>query len=139
MSGPNISKYLNSHWILISQSTISRKLTHNNGTFHTEAENILKAGIKSTQFLQTDTTSANVNGKQHNTHIICNPLYTDFKTVQNRDRITTIVLLMGGKERKYLYDDASFQLISVFRIAQQWVDQISDYVYLCTYSRNPTI
>lgn len=125
----DISKYLNYHGVYISQSTISRKLIYNNDIFHTEAEEILKAGVESTRFLQTDTTGANVNGKQHHTHIICNPLYTAFRTVPRKDRLTNINLLMGGKERKYLFNDISFQRLSECTIAKKWVDQIYDTLY----------
>ncbi|MCK4269270.1 MAG: hypothetical protein KAW93_02205, partial [Methanogenium sp.] len=129
LSEPDISKYLNYHGVYISQSTISRKLTYNNDIFHTDAEEILKAGVESTRFLQTDTTGANVNGKQHHTHIICNPLYTAFRTVPRKDRLTNINLLMGGKGRKYLFNDILFQRLSEFRIAKKWVDQIYGTLY----------
>lgn len=132
MSEPGIFNLLKNHGIFISQSTISKKLIENNDAFHKESKDILKAGIGSSDFLQTDTTGANVNGVQYNTHIFSNFYFTAFRTGAKKDRLSTIKHIMGDLENKYLFDNSTFQLLSDFKVAKKWIKKIRNLVYsLC--------
>lgn len=129
MSENAITAFLKNHGIHISQSTISRKLTEENKALDKESEEILKEGIKSSDYLQTDTTGANVNGTQYNTHIYSNHNFTAFRTSPKKDRISIIGHIIGDLEHKYLYNEFAFELFSKFRIAQKWVKEIRENFY----------
>lgn len=129
MSENAITAFLNNHGISISQSTISRKLTEENKTLDRESEDILKEGIKSADYLQTDTTGANVNGTQYNTHIYSNHNFTAFRTSPKKDRISIIDHIIGDLEHKYLFNELAFELLLKFRIANKWIKEIREKVY----------
>lgn len=111
MTQPAIGRFFATHNTPIARSTISRMLTDNHEEFHQEKADIITAGLQSTQYQHLDDTGARVNGKNHYTHILCNPFYTAYFTVPKKDRITVLETLCQ-EELKFTFNSASFQLMT---------------------------
>ncbi|UUX91528.1 IS66 family transposase [Methanoplanus endosymbiosus] len=134
MSENGIRAFLNNHGIFIAQSTISRKLTEKNEVLDKESEDILKEGIKSSDYLQTDTTGANVNGTQYNTHIFSNHNFTAFRTSPKKDRISIVKHIMEVLEPKYLFNEFAFEHLSNLRTAKKWIKKLRENIYNSCFS-----
>lgn len=111
MTQPAIVRFFDTHDIPIGKATISRMLTDDHEAFHQEKKEIIKAGLDSTPYQHYDDTGARVNGKNHYTHILCNPFYTAYFTVPKKDRLTVLEILCQ-EELKFTFNAESFQLMT---------------------------
>ena len=102
MTEPAIRRMLTDVALHISPATISRILTGVGGQsshteiFQAEKQDIVSAGMQSSDYQQTDDTSARVSGKNHYTHVLCNPFYTAYFTRPKKDRLTVLEILNRG-------------------------------------------
>ncbi len=104
MSEHKILELVRSTGIVISAGTLSNLLTEGRTAFATEARAVLAAGLGSGPWQHLDDASTRVNGDGQYCHILCNPLYTAYQTTPNKDRLTVIDVLRGGRPRAYRYD-----------------------------------
>lgn len=111
MTEPAIERFLTTFDIQISNSTISRMITENHDTFHQEKEDIINAGLKATPYQHIDDTGSRVNGKNHYTHVLCNPYFTAFFTRPKKDRLTLLDIICCG-ELKYELNSDSYDLMT---------------------------
>jgi hypothetical protein len=124
MSQPKIQELLENCGIVISQSTISRILINDETGFNQEKKDIFRAALECTPYHQIDDTTVRVNGNNWYSQIFCNPYYTAFFTVQGKDRLTILDLLLCGRERTYRFDLKAFCLMSDFKVSRKVTDQI---------------
>ena len=124
MSEPKILEFLENCETFISQSTISRILTNDETGFNKERDDIFLAALGSTPYHQIDDTTIRVNGENQYSQILCNPYYTAFFTVPHKDRLTILDILLCGKERTYLFDSKTFELLSYFNVSKKVTKQI---------------
>ncbi len=124
MSEPKILEFLENCGTFISQSTISRILTNDETGFNKERDDIFLAALGSTPYHQIDDTTIRVNGENQYSQILCNPYYTAFFTVPHKDRLTILDILLCGKERTYLFDSKTFELLSYFNVSKKVTKQI---------------
>lgn len=127
MTMPAIERFFSTHTILISQATISRMLTDNHELFHQEKEAIIAAGLQSTPYQHFDDTGARVNGKNHYTHVLCNPFYTAYFTVPKKDRMTVLGILCRG-ELKFTFNDKSFQMMTDWGLAEKHLSTLKSII-----------
>src|SRR5450756_2586628 len=80
---------------------------------------IFQEGLKSTPYQQIDDTGARVNSINHYTQILCNPYYVAYFTVPNKNRETILDILLCGKEKKYYFNDETFN------VSQIWMKKLS--------------
>lgn len=126
MSEPSIALFLTHHGVFISQSTISRYLTHNLDQFHEEKEEVTHSGLISTPYQQLDDTSARVNGEQWVTEILCNPYYTSYHTIQHKDRLSILHLLLGPHELHFEFTNDTFELLKELRQSAAIIDYLKN-------------
>jgi len=110
MSQPAIHRFLKTSDIYLSPATISRIITDDQSIFHQEKADILSAGLQSSIYQHIDDTGARVNGKNHYTHVLCNPFYTAYFTRPKKDRLTVLELLSGGSLVFHL-NQSAFELM----------------------------
>ena len=127
VSEPKIHEFLENVGVHISKATISRILTKDIGIFHREKAEIFQEGLKVTSYQQIDDTSARVNGVNHYTQILCNPYYTAYFTVPNKNRETILDILLCGNEKTYFFNDEAFDLMETFNIPKIWQQKLSDF------------
>jgi len=123
MSEPKILEFLRSK-IYISAGTLSNILIKDIGQFHKEKEELFRAGLESTDHQQIDDTSARVNGENHNTQVIGNQFYTAYFTVEKKNRLTILKILLGGKELKYCINNETFTLLKQLRVARKYIKEL---------------
>ena len=110
-----------------SRSIISRILTKDIDIFHQEKAEIFQEGLKSSPYQQIDDTGARVNGVNHYTQILCNPYYTAYFTVRNKNRETILDVLLCGKEKTYCFNEEAFDLMKTFNVSQIWLEKLSSF------------
>jgi hypothetical protein len=108
MSERKILDLVQSTGIVISAGTVSNLLTEGRAAFEAEALAVLKAGLGSTPYQHLDDTSTRVDGEAQYCQILCNPVYTAYRTTPGKDRRTIIEVLRGGlsgdRPRRYRFD-----------------------------------
>ena len=125
VSEPKIQELLENIGVYISKATISRILTEDNDLFHKEKSEIFQSGLSSTTYQQIDDTSARVNGNNCHTQIICNPYYTAYFTVPNKNRETILDILLCGNEKTYCFNEEAFELMEIFNVSKIWIARLS--------------
>ena len=125
VSEPKIHEFLENIGVHISKATVSRILTKDVDIFHQDKAEIFLEGLKATPYQQIDDTGARVNGNNHYTEILCNPYYTAYFTVPNKNRETILDVLLCGKEKMYCFNDEAFDLMKTFNVSQVWMEKLS--------------
>ena len=116
MTEPAIARFLKTFGIQIAKSTISRMITEDHDLFHQEKEDIINAGLKANIYQHIDDTGCRVNGKNHYTHILCNPYFTGFFTRPKKDRLTLLAILCRS-ELKFKFNESTYALMSEFGLS----------------------
>lgn len=104
MSEPIIYTFLSLAGLDISAGQISAMLLQQHASFHAERTAILAAGLASSPWQHIDTTATRVNGVNQECHVLCNPLYTVYTTLPQRDRLHVLDVLRGGAPRQFRLD-----------------------------------
>ena len=112
MSEAKIHQLLTDIGILISRGHISNILTKGNDVFHNEKNEIVIAGINSSNYQHIDDTGARVAGQNHYFSVLCNPWYTAFFTNPRKDRTTVIKILQQTEEIPYLINQKAFSFLT---------------------------
>jgi len=99
MSEPKILEFLQNFGIQISAAYIDSKLTSKQEVFHVEKDELYQAGLESMEYQQIDDTTARVNGENHYTQVVCNPLYTAYFTTEHKDRLTILDVLRNFENK----------------------------------------
>lgn len=105
VSEPKIVELLVSAGISISQGEVSHLLIKHQEVLHEEKAEIVRAGLESSPWQQTDDTQTRVNGVNEHCHVLCNPLYTAFFTQPKKDRQSVIDVLSNQQRRRYLFNE----------------------------------
>jgi hypothetical protein len=51
---------------------------------------------------------------------MCNPFYTAYFTLPQRDRVSVLQVLLGGEAPTYRYNEEAVRLLEQFKLAQKW-------------------
>lgn len=105
VSEPKIVELLASAGIIISEAEVSNLLIKDQEVWHEEKAEIVQAGLESSPWQQTDDTLTRVNGVNEHCHVLCNPLYTAYFTLPQKDRLSVIDVLSNQSERRYLLNE----------------------------------
>jgi hypothetical protein len=127
MSESCIHDMLTSYGIHISRSSVSRISRRDAALFHEDAEDILKAGVLTGEFVHIDDTGARVDGKQHFTQILCNPYFMAYETLPHKDRLSILRMLLMGIEPKFQFNDATFELLEIFNVPEKVREHLKNY------------
>ena len=131
MSQPKIHRFLDDIGVKISTGSISRILLNNIEIFHKEKDEIFETGLTLTDYHQIDDTSAIVNGKNHHTVVVCNPFYTAYFTVPNKNRLTITAILSSCEinDLSFSFNKETFDLLVYLRVSQKTIAQLHDYAF----------
>lgn len=127
MTQPAIKRFFTTFGIQISSSTISHMITENHDVFHQEKEDIITAGLKSTEYHHIDDTSCRVNGKNHYTHIVCNPYFSAYFTRKKKDRLTLLNILCRD-ELKFKINLDAYGLMTDVGLSKKCLDALQSLV-----------
>jgi hypothetical protein len=101
MSEPKIRELYQDIGVQISDGELSNWLIKQQDGFHAEKEAVHEAGLRSSPWQHSDSTSTRVNGENQNSHILCNPLYTIYQTTLRKDRLSVLDVLRQGRPRLF--------------------------------------
>jgi len=130
MTIPKIKSFLMNIGIIISNSTISRKLTkpESMDVFHNEFNELYSTALEDFSHLQIDDTSTRINGERHYTQIVCNDLCTLFFTTKRKDRLTILDILNRFRPRKYLLNAKTLNFLEEFNIGEVNIALLKPYL-----------
>lgn len=123
MTEPGIERFLKTHGIYISSGTVSKIITNDVEPLHQERKDIIDAGLVVTNYQHLDDTASRVNGKNHHTHILCNPFFTAYTTLPARDRLAVIEVLSNG-DLKFCVNEASYTLMKKLGLSEKRLGQL---------------
>ena len=95
---PLLLEQLHDMGIDISSAQLSNILIKNKEIFHREKQEVLKAGLKNSPFLNTDDTGARHDGKNGYCTAIGSPLFTYFESTESKSRINFLEILQGAQK-----------------------------------------
>lgn len=131
MTEPKILELLGYATIQISPGQISHMLTKDQEEFHAESDAVFEAGLRSSPSQHIDDTTTRVNGQNQNCHILCNPVYTAFRTKPHKDRLTVLDVLRNGRPRIFLINTEALSYLeglplskATRQILQNWQDGV---------------
>ena len=136
VSEPKILDFLTNVGVNISAGSISNILIKDNEQFHEEKTEIVNAGLESTEYQQTDDTKARVNGKNHHSHILCNPYYTAYTTKENKSRLAVLEVLKNGNPLQYCLNHQAFEIASQLKLGKKYLNQLKKLTSDIEYSEN---
>jgi len=116
MSEPIIRALLTQAGVQISTGQISNLLIADQERFHQERAAVLAAGLQSSPWQHIDTTSTRVDGINQQCHVLCNPLYTVYTTLPQRDRLHVLDVLRGGTPRSFRLDASAERLMRLMDV-----------------------
>ena len=126
MSEPKIGEFLENFNVEVSSGSLSNILTRTAGQFEKAYDEVLVSGLTSTNYQQTDDTSARVAGKSWHTHIVCNPYYTFYSTRPSKDRLSVLSVLQNVKSLRFRFNSQTLDILDKeFEIATKWREKIS--------------
>ena len=125
MTEPKIRELLENFDVRISAGSVSKILTNTANEFTAELDEMVRAGLESTAYQQTDDTSARVAGKFWHTHILCNPYYTAYFTKPHKDRLSVLEVLQNTEDLKFLLNSDTLRLLEQeFNLPKKWHEQL---------------
>lgn len=124
VSEPKIVEWLASAGIIISEAEVSNLLIKQHEPLHEEKAAIVRAGLESSPWQQTDDTGTRVNGVNAHCHILCNPLYTAFFTLQRKDRLSVIDALANQQPRRYLLHEQALAALQERHLSPSLLKQV---------------
>jgi hypothetical protein len=103
---PKLLELFRQAGVEVSSGWLATLLSADQPVFTTEARAVERAGLASSPWQHSDTTSTRVKGEARHCHVLGNPLYTVYHTLANKDRLAVLDLLRGshwsGQPRTYL-------------------------------------
>jgi hypothetical protein len=101
MSEPKIRELFGHAGVQISAGELSNLLIKDQESFHTEQDAVYEAGLRSSPWQHTDDTLTRVNGQNQHCHVVCNPVYTAYRTKPTKERLVVLDVLRNGRPRRF--------------------------------------
>ena len=127
MSEPKILELLHTIGLQISSGQLSDFLIKKQEQFHTESQDVLRAGLTSSSWQHLDSTATRIDGKSQNCHVLCNPFYTFYCTLPAKDRLSFIKVLLGGKEPRFRLNERALSLLEEVGVAKRWRTKLGKF------------
>lgn len=123
-SEPKIRELLDHVGIRISEGQLSNLLIHKHDAFHQEKDALYTAGLRSSPYQQIDDTATRVDGVNQHCHVVCNPLYTVYVTVEKKDRLAVLDVLRNEAPRVYRLNAPAYAWLAPFHLPASLVAQL---------------
>ncbi|MBN1430658.1 MAG: hypothetical protein JXB07_19970 [Anaerolineae bacterium] len=117
-SEPKIIEFLANVGIPISARAVSNLLIKDQEIFHAEKEAVCEAGLRSSPWQHINDTQTRVNGQNQHCHAICNPVYTAYHTLPNKNRLAVLDVLRNGRERSFRLNQEAMAYLETDKLLQ---------------------
>lgn len=124
VSQPKIVELLESVGVFISAGEVSNLLIKKQSGLHEEKDEIVRAGLSSSPWQQTDDTATRVGGQLHHCHVVCNPLYSGYFTLAKKDRLSVIAALSNQREPTYLFNEGVIEYLEKLKMSPQVIQEV---------------
>ena len=121
---PQILEQLRTFGIEISYGEISHLLIDNKEKFHKEKNEILQAGLVSSEYINVDDTGARHDGKNGFCTHIGNELFAWFSSTESKSRINFLELLRCGY-KDYVIDENALEYMRQEKMPKEPLEKIS--------------
>jgi len=118
VSEAKIRELLTNVGVQIADGTIANLLIKNQTAFHTAADAVVQAGLQSRPWQQIDDPGTRVNGQNQHCQIVCNPLYTSYRTTAAKDRLSVLDVLRGDQPRRFRLNAEARGYLDQVQLAQ---------------------
>jgi len=117
MSEPKLLAFLRSLGIEVAAGTLAGWLIHGQEVFHAEAAAVTAAGLASGPWQHLDDTATRVDGENQHCFVLGNPLFTRYRTLPGKDRLSVLDVLRDGQPRTFLLDAAAQTRVDALLLA----------------------
>jgi len=123
-SEPKIREFLEHVGIRISAGQLSNLLIQKQAVFHQEKEALYAAGLGASPYQHIDDTATRVDGVNQHCHVVCNPLYTAYFTLEKKDRLAVLDVLRNEAPRIYRLNAQAYAWLEPFGLPASLVAQL---------------
>jgi len=140
MTEPKIIDLLSNFGVSISKGQLSNLLIKKQQVWHTEKDELYRAGLASGSWQHIDDTATRVDGDNHHCHIVCNPWYTAYFTCPHKNRLTVLEILQNisrDAHPVFLFNDETTTWLKAFAVPQ-WARRVIaswEHEKLLTYAQ----
>ena len=85
----------------MSKGELSTWLIEDQDEFHAESDAVYESGLRSSDWQNTDATLTRMNGENRHCQVVCNPVYTAYRTSAHQDRLSLLEVLRNGRPRRF--------------------------------------
>ncbi len=93
--------------VVVSAGWLAGLLSGDPGGLAAEARAVEQAGLASSPWQHSDTTATPVAGAAWHCHVVGNPLFTAYHTLERKDRLAVLRMLRGGGPLTYRWNDTA--------------------------------
>ena len=126
MSQAGVHTLFSDAGILISAGQVNNLLVNGQEALHANSHEVTVAGLASSRWQHTDHTTTRVNGRSQNCQVLCNPLYSAFRTAPSKDRLAILRTLLAGSPFTYLCDSAALAYLRHYCMGKRLCRRIED-------------
>lgn len=117
-SEPKILEFLENVGLKISKGELSKLLIEDQDGFHAESDAVYESGLRSSSYQQSDSTLTRVNGQNQNCHVVCNPVYSAYRTLPHKDRLSVLDVLRNGRPRRFRLNQKALDCLANVQLSQ---------------------
>ena len=117
-SEPKILEFLENLGVKISKGQLSNLLIKDQDEFHAESDAVYESGLRSSSYQQSDSTLTRVNGQNQNCHVVCNPVYSVYRTLPHKDRLSVLDVLRNGRPRRFRLNQNALDCLANIQLSQ---------------------
>jgi hypothetical protein len=128
---PLLLEQLHQYGVDISSGQLSRLITHGLDDFHKEKDELFRMGVKVSNYLQTDDTSARHNGKNGYCTHIGNDLFAWFESTESKSRINFLKLLSCAVDRCYVINTGAKEYVAHQKLPKKLQNMIAGLNIQC--------
>lgn len=102
----------------MSKGQLSNLLIKDQDEFHAESDAVNESGLRSSTWQQSDSTLTRVNGQNQNCQVVCNPVYTVYRTLPHKERLGVLDVLRNGNSRRFRLDQDALECLINVQLSQ---------------------
>jgi hypothetical protein len=99
-------------------------ITDKQAVFHTEKDDPYQAGLECGAYQQIDDTGARMNGENHYSQVMCNPLYTTYFATERKDRVSVLDVLRNFAPRRFIFNTETIELLKQFGLSKKFIARV---------------
>jgi hypothetical protein len=117
-SESKILEFFTNVGVNLSKGKLSKLLIENQDEFHAESDAVYESGLRSSAWQHTDDTLTRVNGQNQHCHVVCNPVYSVYRTLAGKDRLSVLDVLRNGRPHRFRLNQDALACLESVQLSQ---------------------